>query len=39
MVSTQAVPVVSVGNETMVNETLLNETMPENNTTQVVVTA
>jgi hypothetical protein len=27
MVSTQAVPVVSVGNETMVNETLLNETL------------
>lgn len=39
MVSTQAVPVVSTGNETMVNETLLNETMPENSTAQAVVTA
>ena len=46
MVSTQAVPVVPVGNETMVNETQLkemmlnlNETMQENSTTQAVVTA
>jgi len=39
MVSTQAAPVVLVGNETMVNETLLNETMLENNTAQAAVTA
>jgi hypothetical protein len=46
MVSTQAVPIVPVGNETMVNETQLkemmlnlNETMQENSTTQAVVTA
>ncbi|MEI6103092.1 MAG: DUF6612 family protein [Methanothrix sp.] len=39
MVSTQAVPVVPDGNETMVNETLLNETMQGNNTTQAAATA
>jgi hypothetical protein len=37
--STEAVPVVPAGNETMMNETLLNETMQENSTAQAVVMA
>ncbi|MCX6676508.1 MAG: hypothetical protein NTU95_01005 [Methanothrix sp.] len=39
MVSTEAVPVVPVGNETMESKTQPNETMQENNTTQAPVTA
>jgi len=39
IISAEAAPVVSVGNETMENDTLLNETMPENDTTQAAVPA